>query len=264
VLWRNLGGFAFQATATPWPFLAAATTGDFDGNGHPDLAAAYLPSGSTQYVVQIWFQHPPGWTPGPSQNDGLEAPTTLVAADFDDDGDLDLLGRNLWNNTGGGSLAILTWLSTSVFPVAVADLDGDRDLDFVRSGTGAVSTTRHLVFMNQLRDLDANRMPILGHPYSITLASRAGTGIGGDLVLVALATNRIAPLSLPGLGLLQIDPQSIVGSDQGLTANDGLKTFSFALPPIPALAGIEVYWQGVIGAPSGLRFTSLLIDRLLF
>lgn len=70
--------------------------------------------------------------------------------------------------------------------------------------------------------------------------------------------------ALPGIGLLHVDPTSLVAAPAGITASTGLCSFGFALPPQPALAGLEVYWQGAIVVGNNLHLTGLLIDRLLW
>lgn len=262
-LWRNVGGFVFQPAVTPWPpLLAAAASGDFDGDGWVDIATAFRGSGSNQVFVQVWFQQPTGFIAGPSLPDGNDLPSALAAVDVNGDGALDLIGRSVWTNLGGGQFTNLGGIESSVAQFAVVDVDGDRDLDIVR-GAATELPRRCNVFINRERDLDADQLPVLGNNYTITMASRPDTGIGGDLVVAALAATRIQPIAVPGLGLLHIDPQSIVLSTFGVTGVSGLLQFQFALPLTPALGGLEVYWQGAADGSNGLRLTNLLVDRLL-
>ena len=81
--------------------------------------------------------------------------------------------------------------------------------------------------------------------------------------VAAVAASRISATAVPGLGLLRIDPQSIGASLLGTTGQDGRCSFAVPLPLQPSLAGLEVYWQGVVVTANGLRLTGLLIDRLL-
>ena len=149
-LFRNDGtGIFADVTAQAMPVDAADTTaiavGDVDGDGDVDVVFAnsypsgrqnflYVNNGAGTFVDATAARLPV-----------LADPTADVAlADFDGDGDLDLLtvngsslslNRMFWNDgtgvfslSGGPTLPALYHLSSSV---AVADVDGDQDLDFV-------------------------------------------------------------------------------------------------------------------------------------
>ena len=265
-LWRNVGNHVFQPTTSQAGGLTAATPGDFDGDGRLDLATSYSATvnGLTWSFLRVWFQPVSGWLAGSAYQDGGETIASLAAADFNGDGAVDLVGRSVWTNDGTGQLLNASSGVQFSSALAVTDLDNDRDLDIVRAANSAAGNARRpYVFVNRRIDLDADRLPVLGRPYTITMASRAAQGVGGDLVVIALALTRIAPLAVPSLGLLQVDPQSIVATQVGSTASSGLCTLPFGLPLQPALAGMEVYWQGAAVGAQGLRLTGLLIDRLL-
>lgn len=270
-VWRNTGNFVFTAMGAPQPGnVTAAVAGHFDNDTLLDLATAYATASgsSAPRALRVWTRSATGWVAGPVQPDGTMPATTspvgLAAGDLDGDGDLDLVGYRLWENNGGQFVDRGNGVGNGT-PLVLADLEGDRDLDVVRAAAaGTAQPTRCQVFANRLRDLDADRLPLLGYQYTITMASRAGSGTGGDLVVAILAATRIPATALPGIGVLHVDPLSLVAAPAGVTASTGLCSFGFALPPQPALAGLEVYWQGAIVAGNNLNLTGLLIDRLLW
>ncbi|MCX7021737.1 MAG: FG-GAP-like repeat-containing protein [bacterium] len=117
-------------------------TADLDGDGDLDIAGAIV-SGDE---FRVWLNNgdASSWTMYKliyTMSD-LGAPTSIYAADMDDDGDLDLVGCShwegdviWWNNNGG---APNTWPETKIttdFPwaesVSAADMDGDGDTDVV-------------------------------------------------------------------------------------------------------------------------------------
>jgi hypothetical protein len=141
---RQAGG-AFAAVAVPTAnvLVRDAAARDFDGDGDVDLLLA-----ASQYVIP--FQ--PAWPGQPRlwRNDGsgqfteqyLPGATngttlSLAVADFDGDGDLDLLGVEaglagpLGRNDGTGWFTRETfpWPNGQVGVVRTGDLDGDADVD---------------------------------------------------------------------------------------------------------------------------------------
>lgn len=131
-----------------------ALPGDVDGDG--DLDAMFLARGTG---LIGWAENEAGdgttWTDHEIAT-GLLTPHALVAADLDQDGDLDAIGTELsasairwWENvdSAGG-----TWLARHVafdvdeaLDVEVGDLDGDGDLDIVapESEGGRISWWRN-------------------------------------------------------------------------------------------------------------------------
>lgn len=108
---------------------------DFDGDGDPDVVTTGLPGAST---LQRFYRNDGHgvFSPHPGWPDIVNGAYHLVA-DFDSDGDPDvLLDGAIVRNMGGGVLQLTTVAATG-WPVACEDFDGDgvRDL-FVQRNNG--------------------------------------------------------------------------------------------------------------------------------
>ncbi|HEX6812832.1 MAG TPA: VCBS repeat-containing protein [Planctomycetota bacterium] len=254
--------FSFQPAGTPQPDgLQCAIARDLDGDGDTDLAAlCFPPSQSTE--LRVWTNQGGVLQLVTSRPDGRST-NAIAADDFDGDGDVDIATGWVWENLGGWSFGNLGQESSGHDPCLV-DIDGDGDVDLVRGSSPAVpsASQRPQLHANMIRHLSAARLPVLGQPYAIHMSSR-GASIGGDFVVPALATTRIAPFALPGLGLLHLDPTTTVLGPIGTTDPNGQCVFAFTLPATQALGGVEVYWQGLVLTASDLRLTNLLRDLLL-
>ncbi len=118
---------------------------DLDGDGDVDVLAA---AASGDLVA--WYENPGGGLPPLPPRQVLtttaDAPNTVLAADLDGDGDLDVLlsasfgGTVSWiENTGSGTFGPRQTITNSVLTascVAAADLDGDGDLDVISTSKG--------------------------------------------------------------------------------------------------------------------------------
>ena len=97
------------------------------------------PLGSSQAVLQFRSSDLPG---------SIASTRSIVAADVDGDGDLDVLLGNSGSpsrvllNAGGGTFPTSTTLpggSASTASIAAADVDGDGDLDVLLGNSGSPS-----------------------------------------------------------------------------------------------------------------------------
>ncbi len=121
----------------------ALAGGDFNGDGHSDVAAANFGTDN----VELFFNDGAGaLLPGGRYKVG-DSPGAIVAADFNADGRLDLaasdgLGIAILINGGDGTFAsavhVVLDKSINAFPVSItaADLDGDGDVDLAASAIG--------------------------------------------------------------------------------------------------------------------------------
>ncbi len=188
--------------------ISAATTGDFDGDGDQDVLVAsrtgisrvLLGNGAGSFTDSL----PPPIEEG---GDGEEDPVApaepllawssdtreVVAADFDDDGDLDVFActagaaeSRLFLNQGGSFSEItgsaLPPSTARCVQAAAADLDGDGLLDLALIGVERGTSARHLEVLTN-RGGDS-----LGFDFAAGLATPravAGEPVGGTWASVA-------------------------------------------------------------------------------
>lgn len=145
------GGFR-PARGSPFtanPFPTAVATGDFNGDGHPDLAVANSPSNSAgqgQDGLTVLLGDGSGGyhTIGSAPVTTGAAPTQLAAGDLDGDSDDDIAVSNM--NSGTASIArldpdgrvVVESIRVGNMPkgIAIADLNGDRKADLVIANNG--------------------------------------------------------------------------------------------------------------------------------
>ena len=145
--WRNLGGepLQWEKQVIGDEFINGhwAEAGDINNDGHLDvLGASYFND-----EISVWFNNgesPISWTKQVI-TDQLDGALTVVPADLDDDGHLDVIGTaNIgdlivwWRNDGGTPINWEKRVIKSGFfgawPVAAADMDNDGDVDVVGGG----------------------------------------------------------------------------------------------------------------------------------
>jgi subtilisin-like proprotein convertase family protein len=137
-VWLNNGGGAFTALT---PTLGYANTravalGDLDGDGDLDAFVGNYNEPNT-----VWLNDGTGVLVDTGQTLGNAGTETAALGDLDGDGDLDVLagngseGSRVWLNNGAGTFTDsgrsmpVQIESGSINAVALADLDGDGDLD---------------------------------------------------------------------------------------------------------------------------------------
>ncbi|MDQ5857843.1 MAG: VCBS repeat-containing protein, partial [Acidobacteriota bacterium] len=191
------GRFAIKAAGFPLdPGVAAAVTGDFDGDGRLDVVT------TTREASSFWRNRGDGtFAPGRA----LTSPGTPVAADFDNDGFLDLFlasaaGRSeLLRGDGAGGFA--RW-EAGALPAALdaepVDFDGDGDLDL------AVVTSGGKAALFENRGGNANGwidVALEGLSTGSGKVNRAGYGSEVELKAQDLYVYRVVSRPVTRLGL---------------------------------------------------------------
>jgi hypothetical protein len=185
-LYRNDGSGNFsdatpQLPATNSQYAASVALGDVDGDLDLDIHLGNLASGPLG-TDSLWLNNGSGTFTDVSA-------TNLVAdnghgegnglGDVDSDGDLDIITVNrfeppiLYVNDGTGVFSEpprMPLLFDSVTGMTMADLDGDRDLDFVASTNG--SPDRFM--FNLYHQMHAPNPARVGMPYALDVHARPG------------------------------------------------------------------------------------------
>jgi hypothetical protein len=274
-LWRNDGNGTFSdATAASLPrglgSPSAMDAGDVDGDGLVDLVLGNSAFGDVMLrnVGGGAFTLQPLFTPQPSA-----FTLTVALADLDGDHDLDwprgTINYNqptIWLNAGSGTFSDATWRLPIVPSIAcqlrARDLDGDGDPDLVLTGLGAPPQ----VLWNRHRHAAFAAPPTLGGSLVIELASQPGYGTAGRTGIVGLSLARFDPLlPLPPLGNLGLDTtQAVLLGFSSFGANDGVQSFSLAVPAQPQFLGLPLYSQGLVEDQPGSspRLTALCETRV--
>ncbi|HVS01489.1 MAG TPA: CRTAC1 family protein [Thermoanaerobaculia bacterium] len=255
-----LSGTAFSDLGRPEAGMGIAV-GDVDGNGHPDLLVTHLDLQSNAlYLNQGGMLFVDGRYEARIAEPSLyKVGFGVDAADFDQDGDLDVVVANghiihnveqfgtgttfaqrnqLFANRGGG---VLREVGSSgldaVRPsrgLAVGDLDGDGDLDLAINNSDAAA------------EVYENVVARPGRWLQIDLAGGGGVGAGGIGAVVSLASAAGAPR------MREVRTASSYLSQNDLTVHLGLGDAA-------AAEGVEVRW------PDGRRqrFARLPADHRL-
>ncbi len=274
VLLHNDGTGRFtEATAGELPPDLAATAGlalgDLDGDGDLDLATVHA-QGAPDFVY--WNDGTGRFTfalylPGTASSSSY----AIALGDLDGDGDLDVVvGRRdqhnvVIRNDGAG---VFTDVSATIQPnvvdatvaVALADVDGDQDLD-VFFGNRSFQKDRLLV--NRLRQISAPYVARIGQdwPIDVSVTSTPGPAVAGLWLSTSRLTSpiRLAPFGDYFLG----DAQPLNAGFRAVNPATGVARYPFVIPASAALIGQDVYLQAAALASSNLldlRFTGFWHD----
>ncbi len=266
-LYQNAGSAIFtDVTAgnlpVPWDQTIAAALGDVDGDGDADALVGntatypgaqdrlYLNSGSGSFTDVTGANLP------------VVSDMTYAVAlgDVDGNGNLDALVGNdgqdrLYLNSGTGvftdaTTTDLPTLSDSTSAIALGDLDGDGDLD-VFAGN-AVQSGR--TYTNLARQLAWRGIPRAGKPLALDIWGPAG----GTWLLAASVGS--ANIPLPPFGTFRLFPPTLFIVAGGTLDPQGRANITFPVPANPAIVGLSLFWQAVVGPP--LRFTNLEVTTV--
>ncbi|GGF04000.1 FG-GAP-like repeat-containing protein [Hymenobacter cavernae] len=173
--------------------------GDVDGDGDLDLLSDFGTSAPIPGNVSIRLNDGNGNFSGNQEVLVGTNPTAATLADVDNDGDMDLLTANNVNssvsstvsvrlNNGTGSFTALPDVSVGTFPndLAVGDLDGDGDLDFLTANGGSSSTRTVSVRLNDGAGNFSGTQQVM---VSATASSVVARDVDGDGDLDILTAN---------------------------------------------------------------------------
>ncbi len=165
------GGGLDYAKGPPIEFgtrgASALDVADVDGDGYMDVAFAIRQTGDTTFTAQspLYLGSPVGWRDVPDHRFPTKGASDVVLRDIDGDGNIDVLFAQetpdgstgaidsglFWGLPGGGwnSTADVRFATNGASGAAVADLDGDGDLDiaFACYGAPSATATDSLVFL---------------------------------------------------------------------------------------------------------------------
>jgi hypothetical protein len=196
LLGNGNGTFQSRVDAPAGPNVNAVVVGDFNGDGIPDLAFANGDcSGCSANSVSLILGNGDGTYKAPSTFPTTTGSTTtdtyaLVAADFNQDGNLDIAAVNnatnqiavlLGDGTGHFGAPSLITVGTSPTGIVSGDFnqDGFPDLAVVNFGSNNVT----VLINNQSGGFTATTYSVGAGPYAIARAS-FGTDTYPDLVVV--------------------------------------------------------------------------------
>jgi hypothetical protein len=174
-----------------------------------------------------------------------------IALDVDGDGDEDLLNApggsdfQLMINDGKGYFSDgaafvdtigSVWHWNGAGQMVAVDIDNDDDMDFVLAAEQQTRTV-----FNLSRQLAWRAIPRVGK--SLTMDLYGPTN--GQYLLAASRLTTSIPM--PPYGILRIFPSTIIYQSNGNLDNNGRSSVSFNVPSTPALVGVSLYWQAVVG-----------------
>jgi hypothetical protein len=235
---QGLGAF----TLVPFPGSVAKTVaaGDLDGDQDVDLVmdtVVFDNDGAGTFTIAAVVGQ-------------VGTLSRLRVADFDHDGDLDIVATDLADNlVVHENLGALTFASPQVIARHVYNATLVDALDLDVDGDPDILIERPEIFFNRYRQLDRRTPARLGGLLQFRLSAPGA----GPWELYASPGQAAIPV--PPFGTLGLDPAGAVLFAAGSLGANGEATASFSVPTNPAFAGLTVFWQGWF--PGSLRLTNL-------
>jgi hypothetical protein len=188
-------------------FASNVVVGDFNGDGHPDLAVGHFNGSANTVSVLLGygdgtFQAPVDYTVG-------NQPIWITTADLRNDGTLDIVASNnnsssisvlLGNGDGTFQTAVPYSVGGSPLGVVAADLNGDQIPDLVVANSSSGSNSVSVLFGNGDGTFQAPVNYLVGNgPSDIAIGDYDGDG-HPDLAVVSMRSNDLTILLNDGQG----------------------------------------------------------------
>ncbi len=236
---------------------------DADGDSDLDLVIAnsyqenrlLLNDGKGKFQDVTWTHMP--WDLDPSAG--------VCAGDIDEDGDVDLVFTNAYDQRGFPRRRFYLNDGTGRFSIAVSptaedtkeystinprliDLDGDGDLDllFDRTYQWAFWDGEAFTFTNELRQLRAPQIPRTGREHRLDISAHRGRLSPPVLALPFVSTSQATtPIQTP-LGRVALAPGSIVALASISFRGSETASLRYRVPVDPSLTGRTFYFQAIV------------------